>query len=217
MTAEPDPVPSSGTEDGALVTGDAATYLEDLLTGAVAPVEAAETPSSAVLVELVGSHLRLTGDIRLGRFRRLSDVLNNHEGLLEVLDATVLYRNGNATRVKTPSIWVSLSEVTLIGQVEDLAQSDAPGDVRIPKEPHSLILVTPGHTLTGDCYIAVGAELSVFIESTDPAFIPMRDVRTRSLADRRVIARYAFAAVNRRQIVAATPMLPGMLAKGRTL
>ena len=36
----------------------------------------------------------------------------------------------------------------------------------------------------------------------------MTDVRTRSLADRRVISRYGFAVINRRHIVAATELQP---------
>jgi hypothetical protein len=56
----------------------------------------------------------------------------------------------------------------------------------------------------------------VFIESPSPAFIPLTDVRTRSLADRRVVSRYGFAMLNRRHIVAATELQPGMVP-GRTV
>jgi hypothetical protein len=44
----------------------------------------------------------------------------------------------------------------------------------------------------------------------------MTDVRTRSLADRRVISRYCFALLNRRHLVAATELQPGML-RGRAV
>jgi hypothetical protein len=47
-------------------------------------------------------------------------------------------------------------------------------------------------------------------------WIPMTDVRTRSLADRRVISRYGFALINRRHIVAATELQPGMV-RGRSV
>jgi hypothetical protein len=77
-----------------------------------------------------------------------------------------------------------------------------------------LVVVTPGHTLTGEVYINAEADLAIFIESPSPAFIPMTDVRTRSLADRRVVARFSFALLNRRHIVAATRLLPGMI-RGR--
>jgi hypothetical protein len=56
--------------------------------------------------------------------------------------------------------------------------------------------------------------LSAFIESRDPMWVPMTDVRTRSLADRRVISRYGFAVLNRRHIVAATELQPTMI-RGR--
>ena len=206
------------TEARASVEGDAAAHLEDLLAGAapVAP-EAAASDVSDVAVELAGPHLRVSGRVVLGRWGRLSDMLNNQEGLLEIRDARVLYRNGSPTHVVTPRLWVNLTEVTLIGQMENAAQASARPEFRIMKDKHALIVVTPGHTLTGDVYITIGAELAGFIESPDPPFLPMTDVRTRSLADRRVIARYVFALLNRRHIVAATLMLPGMVAPGRTL
>jgi hypothetical protein len=76
--------------------------------------------------------------------------------------------------------------------------------------------VTPGHTLTGEVHLVMEAVLSAFIESRDPLWIPMTDVRARSLADRRVISRYGFALINRSQIVAATELQPGMV-RGRNV
>jgi len=76
---------------------------------------------------------------------------------------------------------------------------------------HTLVVVTSGHTLTGNVHVPPGADLAIFIESSDPQFIPMTDVRTRSLADRRVISRYGFALLNRRHVVAATELQPGMI------
>jgi hypothetical protein len=208
-------VPNSAEATGA-VDGDAGSYLEELipagLDGASTAVEGAEVP---VAVELVGPHLRLAGDIALGRFKRLSDRLNHHDGALLVGNSTVLRRNGTPTRVRTHSIWMNLAEVTLVGESTTFGASSA--DLRVPKEAHSLVIVTPGHTLTGDVYIPVGAEIGQFIESTDPPFIPMTDVRTRSLADRRIVTRYEFALVNRRHIVAATEAPPGMLSDRRVL
>jgi hypothetical protein len=200
------------------VGGDAAVYLEDLLAGAApAALESEEATGPTVRIEMVGPHLRVTGDVALGRFRRLSDLLNNHEGLVGLRDAVVLYRDGTPTRVVTPALWVNLTEVTLVGQLENAARQPAPPEVRIVKEPHPMVFVTPGHTLTGDIYLTVSAELSSFIESDDPHFLPMTDVRTRSLADRKVMNRYMFALLNRRHIVATTRMLPEMALQGRTL
>ena len=202
-------------DDGA-VDGDAGSYLDELIADAPVAESQGVVDEVVVAVEIVGPHLRLAGGIGLGRFRRLTDRLNHHEGALPVRDATVLRRNGTPTRVTTSSIWMNPSEVTLVGE----ATSDGPpaaSDLRIAKESRTLVIVTPGHTLTGDVYIPVGGELAQFIESIDPAFVPMTDVRTRSLADRRVIARYDFALINRRHIVAATEAPQGMIRERNVL
>jgi len=194
--------------------GDAATYLEDLVEG---ELPAFDHTSSGESVEFVGPHLRLSGTLHIGQFRRLSDFLNHHEGLIAVRDTTVLRRNGDPTKVTASSVWISPTEVTLVAQTSaDEVPASAP-ELRMVKVVRPLIVVTPGHTLTGEIYIAPEAEISTFIESADPLFVPMTDVRTRSLADRRVIARYPFALLNRRHIVAATELLAGMAPGRRVL
>lgn len=197
--------------------GDVGAYLDELIVnlGDVfhAP-ERFEEDADVLRMELVGPHLRLAGDIGLGRFRRISDVLNHHEGLLRLREVAVLRRNGTPTRVTTPEMWVSPGEVTLFGQAEIVDAAPPPPEVRIVKEPHLLVVVTPGHTLTGSVYVPVGADLSIFIESPEPAFIPMTGVRARSLADRRIVTSYSFALLNRRHIVAATEMPTSMQGGG---
>lgn len=200
---------------GEAVDGDASTYLEELVVGELPSFLESDPGIGALDVEVVGPHLRLCGSIRTGRFRRLSDFLNHHEGLIELRDATILRRNGDPTKVRTQSIWLNPTEVTLFGEHETSPSDEAPSDLRVAKVAHGLIVVTQGHTLTGDVFIMPEADLSAFIESPDPRFIPMVDVRTRSLADRRVITRYSFAMLNRHHIVATTELLPGMAPSGR--
>ena len=105
--------------------GDAAIHLEELV---VEPMPAAERTHAieGIPIELVGSHLRVSGSVVIGQHRRLSDFINHHEGLMELRDATVLRRNGDPTRVTAPSIWVSPDEVTLIGQQEERACGKSP-------------------------------------------------------------------------------------------
>ena len=209
-------IATTGDEPAWAVNGDASTYLEEMV---VADVPQAEwvADASALAVEVVGAHIRLRGMVSIGQFRRLSDFLNSRDGLIGLRDATILRRNGDPTKVRTPSIWLSPEEVTLIGQAEVPARDGGDGEMRVEKIPRTLVVVTPGHTLTGSVYLMPEADLSVFVESRDPAFIPMTDVRTRSLADRRVISRYSFAMLNRRHIVAVTELLPGMAPAGRTV
>jgi len=206
------PVPD---DTSGLVDGDAATYLEAL--GFDSTVKVDNTPpAGGIPIELVGQHLRLSGSVEIGMHRRLSDFINNHEGLIRLLGVTILRRNGDPTRVTAPSLWVSPEEVTLIGQSTDVSQRETSREWLQDKRAFTLIVVTPGHTLTGEVYLNPQANLAGYIESPSPPWIPMSDVRTRSLADRRVISRYEFALLNRRHIVAATELQPGMI-KGRSV
>ena len=201
--------------DDQIVDGDAATHLEALVFGAVAPAPL-QAGAAGLPIELVGQHLRLSGTVVIGFHRRLSDFVNNHEGLIQLRDVTVLRRNGDPTKVTSPNIWVSPEEVTLIGQATDVDERETAGLEFMQKRAFHLIVVTPGHTLTGEVHLNREAVLASFIESPSPMWIPMTDVRTRSLADRRVISRYGFALVNRRHIVAATELQPGMV-RGRSV
>jgi hypothetical protein len=197
--------------------GDASLYLEEILGEEVAaPLGGWADAGTAHQVELIGLHLRLSGLLNTGHFRRLSDFVNNQEGLLRIRDALVLRRNGDPTRVSMPDVWISPPEVTLIAEIGGSAVGAAP-DFFMRKEPVGVIVVTPGHTLTGEVQLTPGAELSVFIESPEPPFIPLMDVRTRSLADRRIISRYSFALLNRRHIVAASPLPEGLVRGDRVL
>jgi hypothetical protein len=199
--------------DDDIVDGDAATHLEALLFGPLASAQATAVAEGLPL-ELVGQHLRLSGTVTIGFHRRLSDFVNTNEGLIQLRDVTVLRRNGDPTKVTSPSIWVNPDEVTLIGQATDIDERETTGLEFMEKRPFHLIVVTPGHTLTGDVHLSPEAILSAFLESRSPVWIPMTDVQTRSLADRRVISRYGFALVNRRHIVAATELEPGTV-RGR--
>ena len=205
-----DPKALHGAADDKAVDGDVSTYLEDLLVGELEPLAADSPDERRIHVELVGPHLRIMGTAMLGRFRRLSDFVNHEQGLILLRNATVLRRNGTPTRVTAKDIWISPGEVTLIGELFAGAARVAAPEFRVPKRPEQLVVVTPGHLLTGAVFLPVDGDLSPFVESSDPPFVPMSDVRTRSLADRRIIARYPFALLNRRHIVATTRLPEGM-------
>ncbi|MFN8630504.1 MAG: hypothetical protein U0838_09360 [Chloroflexota bacterium] len=186
---------------------DASIHLEEIFgDNAFMPGYAHGALGVTRLVELIGPHLRLRGRVSLGYHRRLTDVMNSTEGMFRISDAIVLRRNGDPTRVQVPDLWVAPNEVTLIADLEAADAPAPPRDLQIPKEPVGLIVVTPGHTINGLVYTPPGAQLSVFVESPTPPFIPMTELHTRSLADRRVRAHYEFAVLNRRHIVAASPM-----------
>jgi hypothetical protein len=194
--------------------GDAGAYLEELVVGELPAVLHSFRGGFRASIELVGAHIRMSGTLEIGTFRRVSDFLNHHDGLIPIRDALVLRRNGDPTKVSTPSFWVTPNEITLVAVKEETAEKDP--YTMAPRVAKTIIVVTPGHTLTGNVHLPLEAELEAVIESPTPTFLPLTDVRARSLADRRIISRYDVAMLNRRHIVAATELQPGMIP-GRTV
>ena len=170
-------------------------------------------------IELVGMHLRLTGVINLGRFNRLSDLVNHTRGYVVVHDARLLRRNGEPTRLTLPRILVNQDEISFIAQSEppeDVAPgADAigpGGDMDRPamgyeKVAREFVLFTPGHTISGTIHLFGETELVGFADTNDPRFVPVVGVRAQSLADRRVISHYGFVLVNRTQMIALSEVI----------
>jgi hypothetical protein len=174
-----------------------------------------ETPPDArpTSIQLVGTHLRLTGTMSLGRFTRLSDLVNNVRGYVTVHDARLLRRNGDPTNLTLPKILVNQDEISFIAQTEATEVDRTVGDEldvqRLDKKPREFIVFTPGHTIRGSIHLFGETDLLGFADSTDPRFVPLVGVRAQSLADRRVISHYEFALVNRTQMIALSEVLHG--------
>jgi hypothetical protein len=165
-------------------------------------------------VEILGPHLRINGKINVGRFKRLSDMVNQTVGYLHLTDAHLLHRSGDPTGFTLPELFVSRDEITFIGRVraeaettepvDELPGFDRPGIERIA---HRFVIFTPGHTITGDAHLYRETPIPEFLESTDPPFVAITNARARSLADRRAdrspISSFDLLLVNRKQMIAA--------------
>ena len=172
------------------------------------PVDEVLTP-----IELVGTNLRMTGQVALGRFGRLTDLINASSGYLRVRDARLLKRNGEPTNLVLPEIMVDQDEISFIAQNE--APPPPPGSGVGFIEPsfggtpietrkaREFVLFTPGHTITGKVHVFGQTNLSAFVDSTDPRFVPVVEATARSLADTRIVSRYDFVLINRTQMIAA--------------
>ena len=166
-------------------------------------------PDKHETIELVGPHLRVSGDISLLKFSRLSDLVNHSRGYVRLTNARLLRRNGEPTNLIVQELMVNQDEITFIGQTAEEISSaptggggmDRPLMERVPRQ---LVIFTPGHTLTGTIRLFAETEIVNFVDTPDPRFIAMVDVTARSLADRRVISHFGLALVNRTQIAAAS-------------
>jgi hypothetical protein len=163
-------------------------------------------------IELVGTHLRLTGEISLGRFARLSDLVNASSGYVRVRNARLMRRNGDPTTLVLPELMVDQGEISFIAQVHSSSEAPTPGGFIEPgfgvtvesRKAREFVMFTPGHTVTGKVHIFGQTDLAGFVDASEPRFVPVTDVTTRSLADRRIISHYPFIVINRTQMIAAS-------------
>jgi hypothetical protein len=163
-------------------------------------------------IELVGTHLRLTGIIALNRFGRLSDLINGSSGAVRVHDARLLLPNGDPTDLILPELMVDQDEISFIAQ-----RVKQPRDASIHtgfgghggggatfRTPRMFVMFMPGHTVWGHVYVFGETDLSAFMDATDPRFVAVTEVRTQSLARRGIINEFPFVLINRTQMIAAS-------------
>jgi hypothetical protein len=171
-------------------------------SGAGAWAEGDEGGGGEQYLELIGTELWVAGTVDLGRFRRVSDFVNIVQGYLLIRDVAVLSRTGEATRLAMPELRVLPDDIAVVGQREvDQPQATAEGGAVIERTRQRLVVFTRSHLIDGDVYIHGSGTIMSFVDATDPKFIPMTDVRVRWLTDQRLASRYAFALVQRSQIL----------------
>jgi hypothetical protein len=166
-------------------------------------------------IELVGTNLRMTGLVSLGRFRRLTDMINASSGYLRVRDACLLHRTGEPSDLQVPELMVDQDEVSFIAQTNPPAPEEgAAGGFDAPtfdagvdaRQAREYVMFTPAHTITGKVFIFGQTNLAAFVDSTSPRFVPVIDATTRSLNDRKVVNHYEFLLINRTQMIAAAEL-----------
>jgi hypothetical protein len=160
---------------------------------------ASELREITTRVQLIGTYLRAEGSVDLGNFDRLSDYVNLLAGFFTIHDVVLLSRLGEPTRITFPDFRVHLDEIAIVGQGFDAGPHA--DDRRIPKQRRRLVVTTGAHIIYGYAYLHEDASLSAFVDSTDPPFMPMTNVRVRWLTDRRLAGRFPFALVHRSTII----------------
>jgi hypothetical protein len=166
-------------------------------------------------IELVGTHLRVKGLMYLGRFGRLTDLINAQSGYIRVHDTRLLRRNGDPTTLVLPELMIDKDEISFIAQEDPEAPAEASGlagaggmgdfgGETLTRRPRQFVMFTPGHTVTGSAHVYGETDLAGFVDTSDPRFIALTEVTTRSLADRRIISHYKFVLINRTQMIAAS-------------
>ena len=158
----------------------------------------------AQYIELIGSNLWVAGTVDLGRFRRVSDLVNLVPSYMVIKDAVVLTRTGDPTRLTFPELRLLADDIAVVAQLgdDDAASSGGAetGSV-VEKRRHRLVVLTRTLMIDGDVFLLGDSSIMAFVDATDPKFIPMTDVRVRWVSDRKLAARYPFALLQRTQIL----------------
>ena len=172
-----------------------------------------DAASHAESIELVGTHLRLTGTLQLGRFSRLTDFINAARGFIKIHDVRLVLPDGTPTDVSMPELLIDEDEITFIGQqsapepdpgiavgfVE--SKFDPSAAVRKPRE---LVMFTSGHSVTGKVHLFGQTDVAGFVDASDPRFIAVTEATMRALDDARIVSTYQFVLLNRNQMIAAS-------------
>jgi hypothetical protein len=129
-----------------------------------------------------------------------------------VRDAQLLQRNGDASGPVLSELMVDQDEISFIAQSHAAPPEPGSavgfiepvfGDTIEARKAREFVMFTPGHTVTGRVHIFGQTDLAGFVDASDPRFVPVTSVTTRSLADRRIVSRYDFVLINRTQMIAA--------------
>ena len=148
----------------------------------------------------------------MGRFGRLTDLINASSGYVRVRDAQLLQRNGDASGLVLPELMVDQDEISFIAQSHAAPPEPGSavgfiepvfGDTIEARKAREFVMFTPGHTVTGRVHVFGQTDLAGFVDATDPRFVPVTSVTTRSLTDRRIVSHYDFVLINRTQMIAA--------------
>jgi len=163
-------------------------------------------------IELVGTNLRMTGVVPLGRFGRLTDLINASSGYLRVRDARLLSRNGEPTDLRLPELMVDQDEISFIAQQNAVVPEEGAAGFVEPgfgpsaetRQAREFVMFTPGHTVTGRVHVFGQTDIAAFVDTTDPRFVAVTNATTRSLADTRIVSHYDLIIINRTQMIAAS-------------
>lgn len=69
-----------------------------------------------------------------------------------------------------------------------------------------MLAVTAGHVITGTFFIYPGAEPIAYLRAQEPHWVPVTDVRVRSLVDRRIKFSASFAVLYRKSVIATAAL-----------
>ena len=156
-------------------------------------------------LELIASHARFSGNVNLGAYARVSDLLNFHDEILSVADGAVLNPLGDQSSDPVPQLDIRLSELTLVIDRSDYVPPPDTDQI-VEKKPYQLLAVTDAYIITATFFIYAGAEAVPYLRAAEPRWIPVTDVKAQSLIDPEVEIDAKFGVLHRKPLLATSVM-----------
>ena len=139
------------------------------------------------VIELVGTNLRLTGRISLGRFPRLNDLINSTSGYIRIHEARLLRPDGEPADLDLADLMVDQDEISFVAELNatphEPGSGSGSGDQGVDgsiaaRQTRRFVVFTPGHAVTGTVYIFGETDLTAFVAAvptarqlSDPVFL----------------------------------------------
>lgn len=152
-------------------------------------------------VEVLTARMLVRGTLVLESFNRVSDCINLQHGLLTLKDVEFVSPRSQALAGPIPELLIHRDRIHVVGQREAPGHTGKPSE-RIPKVRCAVVVILLDFVAAGIVFLPLEGSLDVFLDSRDPPFVPMSSVEL-AAASGELVARYAFALVNREAIVAA--------------
>jgi hypothetical protein len=161
-----------------------------------------EDDGVAVEVDIFGDGFHIAGQIRTGRFDRLSDWINMQTGFIRVWNASQVHGGDRARdpNERAGELWVRLGQIVMVA-ARTIVQQNRPGAPVVQKQWQKVSINTPGYNLRGNLHVHADGSMKQFLEAPDPHFLPITDVAVRGLSRPALVTRFPFAMVNREQLV----------------
>lgn len=166
--------------------------------------QAGSQTGQSLAVELFGPHLRLGGNVSLGAYVRLSDLLNLHDQTLAVAEAVVMDRSGKKTGDAAPTLDVRLDTISFVIDHSGYVPPTPTEELDIPKKSHRLIAITEAYVVTGTFFIYPSAEPWAYLLAYEPKWIPLTGMRARSLIDPSIELDAEFGVLKRSSVSASS-------------
>ena len=163
-----------------------------------------EATDQGVLAEigLYGEGFQISGQVSMGSFERLSDWLAVQSGFMRLSNVvqSLHGRDDGSSGNSSGRLWARLDQIVLVTQRAN-GQGNRTGAMVVPKTALKVLVVAAGYRLRGSIHVHRNGSIEQFLESVDPQFLPMTDLRVDWLGNPAIASHFPFGLVSRRHII----------------